>query len=430
MIDGATTIAAIVAIIAMSGIGAALAWRATLPPGGDDRDPASAGRLAVLAYLAFHAAGSIVLLATGESAGAGPLLAASAILAFGIGSAAARRSLGPDPAVEPTTRAGFRPVAVVALAALGLAAITPLVAVNGIPLLAADPQASRTGFAGLLFDLFRWLVPPGAVLAVAVAVASGQQRDWMIAASALVGVAGLEVLLASRALPLELGIAALLVTWWAGRRPSGRAWIAMTGVAGVLFVGVLLVRVTPEGSYRGPADAAAFAVRRTIDRVVLIHPRTLEVVASEIPASEPYFGGSTYVRRLSMLLGAEERPSLGYWLYGRLFPGETGGFAAPGVAGEAWANGGPLILAVVMGGLGALAAWLGRGLARLGGGPADRAFAAIVTVAVARTYATSLNGFALTLVAATAWWLVASGRVGTTVGRIVEVGRLRWRGAR
>src|SRR6185369_8021443 len=97
--------------------------------------------------------------------------------------------------------------------------------------------------------------------------------------------------------------------------------------------------------------------------------------------------------RISILLGQGEHPSLGYWLYERLFPGETGGFAAPSVAGEAWANGGP-ILGV---------------LARLPGGPADRAFAAVVVVAVARTYATSLNGFLLTLVVSTGWWLVASG---------------------
>jgi hypothetical protein len=70
-----------------------------------------------------------------------------------------------------------------------------------------------------------------------------------------------------------------------------------------------------------------------------------------------------------------------------------------------------------MAGLGVLAAWLGGVLARLPGGPADRAFAAVVVVAVARTYATSLNGFLLTLVVSAGWWLVASGRLRSLVMR-------------
>ena len=132
------------------------------------------------------------------------------------------------------------------------------------------------------------------------------------------------------------------------------------------------------------------------------------MVATTIPEEEPYFGGSTYIRRLGPLLGQEDRPSLGYWLYDRLFPGQPGGFAAPGVAGEAWANGGPILVAAIMAALGALAVWLGLMIRRLPGGPADRAFAALVVVAVARTYATSLNGFLLTLAMATIWWVIAT----------------------
>ena len=109
---------------------------------------------------------------------------------------------------------------VAALAALGLAALGILILRNGLPLLAADPQASRAAFGGLLFDLFRWLVPPAALTAVAAAVVTGRRRDRRVALAGLVAVGGLELLLASRALPLELAVEALLVAYWAGIRPS------------------------------------------------------------------------------------------------------------------------------------------------------------------------------------------------------------------
>jgi hypothetical protein len=67
-----------------------------------------------------------------------------------------------------------------------------------------------------------------------------------------------------------------------------------------------------------------------------------------------------------------------------------------------------------------LAAWLTGALARLPGGPADRTFAALVVVTVARTYATSLNGFVLTLVVSAGWWIVASGRLGRAMERVLD----------
>jgi hypothetical protein len=415
-------ILSLVAVVALAGLGAGLAWRAA----GGTREPAAAAdptapaRMAVLAYSTLYVAGSLVLLVTGESVGAGPFLAAGALGAFGVGAAAARRFVGAPGPMRPARDDGVSRVGVVALAVVGIAAVGVLVAQHGIPLTAANPQASRAGFAGPVFDLFRWLVPPAALVALALAVTRGRPRDRWLAVVALVGVGGLEVLLASRALPFELAISALLVAYWAGRRPSPRAWAGLAAAGLVIFVGVQLIRVGPEGGFSGAADAAAFAVRRTIDRVVLIHPRTLEVVATSIPAEEPYFGGSTYIRRIAVLLGQEDRPSLGFWLYERLFPGERGGFAAPGVAGEAWANGGPLLTGALMAALGVLAVWLGRALNRLPGGPADRAFAALVVVAVARTYATSLNGFLLTLVVSTGWWLVASGRLARLANRAID----------
>lgn len=408
-------VAVFVAVAVLLAVGATLAWRAG-GPAAAPRDPSTPVRLTVLVYLLLYGVGSLILLATGETEGPGPLLAGAGLMAFGAGAWLASRFLGETPLGAPgrTNPAAIHPTyrlwVVVGLAAAGLAALAILVAQHGIPLLASDPQASRAGFAGPLFDLFRWLVPPAALVAFAVAMSTGQARDRWIAGAALGGVGVLEIALASRALPLELTIEALLITWWAGRRLSARAAAGLAGVALVLFVGVQLLRIGPEGGFSSPADVAGFAVRRTIDRVLLIHPLTLDLVATQIPAREPYFAGATYVRRLSVLLGQEERPALGYWIYERLFPGETGGFAAPGVLGEAWANGGPILTIVIMVALGVLAQAIGGRQAALPPGPTSLAFAALVAVAVARSYATSLNGLLLTLAVAIGWWIATTPR--------------------
>ena len=402
-----------IAVAALLALGSVIAWRAS-GPGGSPGDPSTPVRLTVLVYLVLYGLGSLILLATGDSNGAGPLLAGFGLFAFGAGAWLASRFFGKAPARSPGIADAprgyqrYRAWVVVGLAAVGLAAIAVLVAQHGIPLLARDPQLSRSGFAGPLFDLFRWLVPPAALVAFAVALASGQARDRWVAAAALGGVAGLEMALASRALPLELAIGTLLIAWWAGRRLSLRVAAALAAGALVLFVGVQLLRVGPEGGFSSAADVAEFAVRRTIDRVLLIHPKTLELVARDIPAREPYFGGATYVRRIAVLLGQEDRPALGYWIYERLFPGETGGFAAPGVLGEAWANGGPVLSVVLMVALGVLAQVAGKKVALLPPGATNLAFAALVSVAIARSYATNLNGMLITLAVATAWWIATT----------------------
>lgn len=405
-------------VAAMLVVGAAVAWRAG-GPSSAPLDPTSPVRLTVLAYLAFYGIGSLILLVTGESGGPGPLLVGTGMLAFGIGAWVAAHLFGETPpmgreapdAPAATAVAGrYWAWMVVGLAVVGLVAVAVLIAQHGIPLIARNPQASRAGFAGPIFDLFRWLVPPAALVAFAVALSTGQARDRWIAGGALLAVGGLELALASRALPLELAIEALLVAWWAGRRVSARVAASLAAATLVLFVGVQLVRVGPEGGFSGAADVAGFAVKRTVDRVLLVHPRTLELVASQIPTHEPYFAGATYIRRLAVLLGQGERQALGYWIYERLFPGETGGFAAPGVLGEAWANGGPIFAFAIMIALGILAGAAGRRLATLPRGPTNVVFSALVAVAIARSYATSLNGLLLTLAVTIAWWIATTPR--------------------
>jgi hypothetical protein len=411
-------LALVVPVAAMLVVGAAVAWRAGGPPD-EPFDPTPPVRLTVLAYLAFYGIGSLILLVTGESGGPGPLLVGAGMLAFGIGTGVIARAFGETPPMArelppggsaSAAMDGYRWWMVVGFAVVGLVALAVLIAQNGIPLIARNPQASRAGFAGPIFDLFRWFVPPAALVAFAVALRGGQPRDRWIAGAALLGVGGVELALASRALPLELAIEALLVAWWAGRRMSARTAAGVGAAALVLFVGVQLVRVGPEGGFSGAADVAGFAVKRTVDRVLLIHPRTLELVASEIPAHEPYFAGATYFRRIAILLGQGDRQALGYWIYERLFPGETGGFAAPGVLGEAWANGGPVFAFAIIVALGLLAGAAGRRLAALSRGPTNVVFSALVAVAIARSYATSLNGLLLTLAVTIAWWIATTPR--------------------
>lgn len=390
-------------------IGAALlAWSSSGPR---DRpfDPTTPVRAFIVAYVALYGVGSVLLLIGGESRGAGPILVVTGILAFAVGVWLAASVAGKVDPMPHGLSSGRPSIPVIAgLALVGFVAFASMAAEFGIPLLARDPQVSRAGFVGLQFDAFRWLVPPAGILLFGLALHDGgRSRRLTLAAAGMIGATLLLlVAIASRALVFEFALALLLVFAWTGRRLPIRAYASITAAGLVLFVGIQLGRVGPDESFSGPTDVGQFVVTRTVNRVVLIHPRTLEVVAARIPAEEPYFGLSSYVRRLSVLAGEPARPSLGYWIYERLFPGQPGGFAAPGILGEAWANGGPVWSMVVMTLFGAAAHVAGRFVARLPDGAADRAFAALVVLAIARAYATSLNGTILTLIVTAAWWLL------------------------
>ena len=392
-------------VVGLIAAGSALAWWAGGPP---DRplDPAAPVRVLVLAMLVLVGVGSVALAILGQTGG--PLLVGGAMLAIGLGASVGARLWGrPAPIPEAAEVAPVRWWAVAALAAVGLAALGSIVATAGLPLLADTPFQARAAFSGLVFDTFRWLVPAGALAVVAWALANPSRGRLVAAGLAVVGVVGLEVLLASRALPFELAAGIALLAWWSGYRLRARAALGL-GLAGVIFfLGVLVARMGPEASFRDPLDFLAFAVNRTAGRVVMIQPQTVDVAVQAIPAEEPYWAGATYLRRLAALLGQpEDRPVLGAWLYARMFPGAEPAFAAPGVLAEGWANAGaPLALGLMaLLGLGTQA--FGRALGRLGAGPADRVAAALVTVAITRTYATSLNGFLLTVAVTVAWWLI------------------------
>ena len=391
------------------GAGALLAWRSTGPQG-TNLDFATPGRLFVVLFLATTGAGTLLITASGEATGAGAAVAAMGLLTFGAGATLGAARWGRGTALGPPAVPGrFRPVVVLLLMGVGIAGYLAIAARNGVPFLTADAQSSRLAYGGLGFDLFRWLVPPAALAVLATALAVPSRRLWIGAAAALAAVGGILFLTASRALPAELALAALLLAWWAGRRPSRRAWVMLGTMALIFFVGVQLLRVGSHGGFRDPADVGGFVAGRTVERVVLIQARALELVVRDIPAEQPFYLGSTYVRWLAPLGGQEPPKALGTWIFEHLFPGQPVGFATPGLIGELWANGGLILVLAGMAAFGLVVQRLGSLLGRFDRGAADRVLAALLVVAVARTYATSLNGFLLTAAVAVAWRLAVAG---------------------
>jgi hypothetical protein len=199
--------------------------------------------------------------------------------------------------------------------------------------------------------------------------------------------------------------------------------IALAAVALVMFGALQIVRTYDQA--RG--QELEFAVRRTVNRVVLVQPRTLDALMTVIPTEQPHFAGGTWFRRLAPALGQAPAPNLGYWIYNRVVaaPQTTAGYAAPGLLGEAWANLGWLGLAI-FGALGVAVERFGALLAARRSAEADVAAGSLVTLFVARTHALGLVGLAILLVLVAGWRLVAAPDAGLT--RAIGT-TLRWRSA-
>ncbi len=381
-------------------------WR-SFGPRGSILDATTPGRLFLVFFIASTAVGSIVLLLDGQGSLAGASLAAFGLVAFAVGAAVAARVNGvPEPLGPPTEIGRINRFALGILTVVGLAAYLSIAIRFGVPFLSDDAQGVRAAYNGIVFDVFRWLVPPATLVSVVVALARNDRRSYAVAVAANGALLMLMFLTASRALPFELAAAIILLGLWGGRRLAGRTWLALAAVALVFFVGVQLLRVSQEGGFRDLPDIATFVVGRTVDRVALIQAKALDVVAVSIPSRQPFYGGSTYVRWLSTVRGEPPPQALGYWIYEQIYPGQLGGFATPGILGELWANGGIPLVGLGMILFGAVVQWLGRLIGRFDRSAADRVFAGLLVVAVARTYATSLNGFLLT-VAVIAGWRIA-----------------------
>ena len=383
----------------------------------------------------FFGPGSLVL-ALGGRPGPAPYVGAAAA-AFGLAllgsDALARRRRAGEPidgaparSHEPSVAAIRWPL-VVALAALAVAVLGPTILQTGIPFLVRDITASRAELGGLIVQPLRVALPGAVTVALLWAIRGESRRRRWLAVAGIVAVAAFEILLASRYLLAELA-ATLAVAWLlAGRRMRPAVAAAAVAAALVAFAGIQVLRAYDDAAGR----ALEFAMNRTVNRVVLVQPRTLAALMDRIPSDEDYFLGLTWVRRIAPLFGRDDVPNLGYWIYPDVVEGEqaTTGYAAPGWLGEAWANFGWV-------GIGLFAA-LGVAVERLGALVAERlrrldvpastvdaAAAALLIVFVARTHALGVVGLAVLVVVVAVWRLL----VGPLGGLSRDVARtLAWR---
>ena len=366
----------------------------------------------VLEVVFFGAGAAILAITDGRTDPA--IYVGGAVVVFGLAVRssdwfARSRLRGAAPPDIATTRSGpdepdpLRKGVVVALVAVGVAALVPTLVAVGIPFFAGDVTGARSEVGGLDLQPLRVTLPAAVLVAVLVALRSGDRRHHLIAMAAFAAAVVAELALASRYLSAEL-VAAIVLGLGIGRRAIPTRALALVAiVASVLFVGVGILRAYDQAA----GHEVGFALERTVNRVVLIEPRTLDALQTAIPAEQPFFGGLTWLRRLAPAFGRDDVPNLGYWIYPRLFPDQAvPGYAAPGLVGEAWANFGWVGLAIF--------AALGLAVERLAAlvairrrSIADIVSAALITLFVARTHALGLDGLAV-LVALVIGWRVAA----------------------
>jgi hypothetical protein len=332
-------------------------------------------------------------------------------LAVAAGDRLARHRLpraGPSGIAAARSQAGepgsLRSGVIVLLVVIGVAVLLPTLLAVGIPFLAGDITGARGEVGGLGLQLPRVALPGAVLVAVLVAVRSGDRRTRLIAIGAFAVAVLAELALASRYLAAEL-VAAIILGLGIGRRPIPTRALALVGVvATVLFVGVGILRAYDQAAGR----ELDFAVQRTVNRIIFIEPRTLDALQQAIPAEQPFFGGLTWLRRLAPAFGRDDVPNLGYWIYPRLFPDQVvPGYAAPGLIGEAWANFGWAGL-TIFAALGLAAERLAALMAVRRRSVADIVAAALVTLFVARTHALGLDGLAILVALVIGWRIVAA----------------------
>ena len=411
-------------VVAAIGVAATLCRAAAQRSGLGIWHPAAAW---LTLHMVFFGIGSAVLALDGRT---GPALyVAGAALVFAVAVALSDRvarwrarlaQVGGEPAparplIDP---APLRPLAVAGLAAMGVALVLPTLLRVGLPFLVTDITGARSELAGPALQVLRVAVP-GLALGLALVT---RGRIGRIGSGLAVGaLLALEVALASRYLAAELLAVLLVGIGLAGWRFRPRLVAAGALAAVLAFGGIQVLRAYDQAAGR----EFAFAVERTVNRVVLIQPRTLEALQAVVPAEQPYFDGLTWLRRVGPALGRPEIPNLGYWIYPRLFPDQDPpGYAAPGLIGEAWANFGVLGLALFAF-LGVLAERLGAFLGRRRHATADLVAGVLALVFIARTHALGLNGLVLLLALVVAWRIIAGGGLTGTRRTVWET--LRWR---
>jgi hypothetical protein len=317
--------------------------------------------------------------------------------------ATAARFGEPDP-IRQRMPDPIRPGVVALLVAIWAAVLVPTILSVGIPFLAGDITGARSEVGGLDLQPLRVALPAAVLVAVLLAVRSGDRRARLVAGVAFAAAVVAELALASRYLSAEL-VAAIILGLGIARRPVPARALAIVGIVGaVLFVGIGILRAYDQAA----GHEVDFALERTVNRVLLIEPRTLDALQATIPAEQRFFGGLTWARRLAPLFGRDDIPNLGYWIYPRLFPGQASpGYAAPGLIGEAWANFGWAGLAIFAA-LGVAVERFAALVAIRRRSVADIVAAALVTLFVARTHALGLDGLAVLVGLVIAWRLLAA----------------------
>ena len=367
----------------------------------------------------FFGVGSLAL-ALGEDRPGAAVYLGTCVLAAAIGVRLTHRlgpfAAGPEPPADPPGRpepeAGRRRWVPAILAGLAVGLLVPTIIDTGLPLLASDATVARSALVGLPIQFVRVTIPALAAVLLLESLAGRpafgrRSLTWLLIGALAAFMLGL----ASRYLVIELA-AGLALAWLLTGRPipvRSAAIAALIGATGFVAVGVLRA---PDDFATGTGSVAA---QRTISRIFLVQPRTLDALMTTIPAQEPYFLGLTWLRRVGPLVGRDDIPNLGYWIYPKVVAQtqDVAGYAAPGLIGEVWANFGPagaalfLLLGV---GLEGLAAWVAGHRARV----VDVAAGALTILFVARTHALGLLGLAVVLGLVLGWRVLAGARVHRT----------------
>jgi hypothetical protein len=379
----------------------------------------------VAAHGVLFGIGALVLAVVDERPMAG-LYVGTGAGAFALGAwssaSVARRRGAAGPAwIGADDIAPVRVAVAIALAILSVGLLVPTFLESGIPFLTTDITGARSEIAGLVVQPLRVALPTLAValvLRARRAAPEERRQSFAVAVAGLVLVGGFELLMASRYLLAELALAVALGWLLAGGRIRWPLAIAGVVVAAVLFGSIQLARAWDLAADR----PLAFLVERTVSRVVLVQPRTMDALMETIPAEEPFFMGLTWVRRLGPLLGRDDIPNIGYWIYPKVVddPSAVGGYAAPGLIGEAWANFGWAGL-LLLAGVGVAAERLGSLAASRRAGSADVVAASLAILFLARTHALGLVGLLVVLALVAAWRVLAGpdGGLRSTITRTV-----------
>jgi hypothetical protein len=367
----------------------------------------------------FFGVGSLAL-ALGEDRPGPALYLGACVLATAIGVWVAHR-IGPikadnvpppQPPEHPVAETGWRRWVPAILAVAAIGPLIPIILETGPPLLSSDATAARAVLVGLSIQFVRVAIPGLAAVLLLESLAGRPAFGRRMLTWAIIGaLIAFMVSLASRYLVIEL-LAGLTLAWLlTGRAIAVRtaAIAVLVGLVGFVAIGVLRA---PEDFASGPGPVAA---ERTVSRLFLVQPRTLDALQATIPTEDPYFLGLTWLRRIGPIVGRDDIPNLGYWIYPKVVEGsqDVAGYAAPGLIGEAWANFGPAgvgLFALFGIGMEGLAAWVASHRARV----VDVTAGALAILFVARTHALGLLGMAVLLGLVLAWWLLAGARVHRT----------------